>query len=227
MNSIEQLKLAARQREEEREASEMERQQAYLHAIAQRNDSLAEMLKASPVFAPLFLAGTPRCNDAEARALDVVVSFQIPGHAELQARFVWEKNDGDIPGYWEHVGFKTNKGYDYAYWVNDPEKMWNVLKFKGITRVDEGEDGWKHRASFESNYFADLGDALLFAERAYRDPVVIERKIAELDAKEADATAVADNPPKPTAAEDLAEALNAFVDERIEQKNNDRLLSNW
>ena len=218
--TIDTLKQQARERQEARDAEELDRLNLQHTLRTARNSSLTAFLKATQPYAALFASGDPITlgdEEIDSRVNDTqdIVAFRLPHHADVEARFVWEKNGGDIPGHWEHQGFLSKSGYEYSFWSADPKKMWQVREWTGTGYEPDAETAY---AKYRRVDFEDLGEALLYAERVYRDPADIQREVDDLNARRLTGTTAAHleiPPPEPTAAESLVSALKRYIDEQI------------
>lgn len=217
--TLEQMKQQARERDAARQERERQAELEQRARIERNTQALRDMLNRTAPYGEFFDRGVVTLDAAEIEPhkydTQIVAHFALPGHAEMRARFVWEKNDEDIPGQWEHRGFLTNKGYEYSYWTDDPNKMWRVLEWTGTKYEPETET---YYASYKEVDFADLGDALWHAERAYRDPADIQR---EVDDHNRAAAFISPTPPaapaaEPTSMEILMDALKNVIDERVQ-----------
>lgn len=221
-NTLEQLKQAAVARADAANARAQEREASHAAERMRRLDLLCALLGETEPFASLHAASEINIGAQEYshsnNDYQSVVSFKLPEHAEIQARFVFESADRQDPkctDRWEHKGFLSSRGYEYTYWTDDPEKMWRVSEWTG-TRYDQEED--TYYPAYRSVEFEDLGNALLHAERAWRDPAGILREVEDHNRKVA---LTSQNPdakpaPEPTAAETLLVALERYIYQQIQ-----------
>lgn len=223
--TIDTLKQQARERDAARKEQERQSEAERLVRNERNTQMLRDMLNQTAPYSEFFDRGVVNLGEVEREphhyATQIIACFLLPEHAEIQARFVWKDGRDRTPERWEHEGFFANKGYEYAYWTDDPEKMWRVKEWTGTKYEPETET---YYASYRTVDFRDLGDALLAAERAYRDPADIQREVDDLNARQMSGSLAAHleiPPPEPTAAEILLDALKSYIDERIAARDSD------
>lgn len=224
--TIDTLKQQALERDAARKERERQDEVERLARNERNAQMLRDMLHRTAPYSEFFDRGVVDLGGAEREShnyeTQIIACFTLPGHAEIQARFVWKEKRDNTSEHWEHEGFLTNKGYEYTYWTDDPEKMWRVREWNGTKYEPETET---YCAAYRTVDFKDLGDALVHAERAYRDPADIQREVDDHNHAAAERTmsgsmaAHLEIPlPEPTTAEILLDALKNYIDERIEKK---------
>lgn len=175
MDTIEQLKQAAREREEqERLESERSRSELYVLLLAE---------------SPLGREATIQIEEAWNDGIKTIVTFQLPFHADIQATYARCVNDhfdkdADkwMPGPWYHEGFDKTERYEgNSYSFPDKTRQWRVVEWTGTQYDPESET---YEPTFKNSYFENLGDALLTAERVFvvPEPTTAEKLITALRA---------------------------------------------
>lgn len=220
METLNDLKQVALMREQEREAAALDAIYARNAENARRNASLLGFIQKTEPFSALAMNAHMTTSEdiySNGPGAVVVVTFDNPAYANIDARFRF--NNRDLT--WEHVGFATNAGFEYSYWRDDPEKMYLVRAFDRIEWESESEE---YYARYTTTYFADIGDALLAAERAFVDPQQIAKKLAEVNATKAftSPVAVTEPPaPEPTTEEIFISSLKDLILEYASQTRED------
>lgn len=222
MPTIKELKQAARDREaaEEKrrqEEEEYNKQQAitnYANAVAAAKTLLPECL--------LPYANFPAEPDENWTARNAHAHFDItiPDHSEMRAAYArdwksqqWEQDTIDH-GFWGVKCFSIDR-YDRTIYLTEyrPENLWG-LKIHFV-------------------WYAELGDALLRAEREFKDGHEMTAAVdaqneqmfkqreeikAQAEARKAESESQSTPEPTPqraTFAEDLTDALRRYIDSRI------------
>lgn len=226
MKTIEQLKQEAREREEEHEAKLMEAEHHRIYEITRRNEALLEFLRSEST---LGYGTDPRIGYDNGN--DVVVTFHLSEHAQLQARYAFKTHDRYseeaerwVPGPWYHEGFDKREYLAGDEFMSpDPKKLWRVLQYTGVKlNTGGGDDDGTYYATYKALEFLELGDALLAAERLYVPQEEIERQIQDANAhQKALADADEAETPLPNASQALLSALTDYIicclDERVPQ----------
>lgn len=215
--TLDELKQTAKRRQEERDAAELNLLNSEFAAHAARQTSLLDFIRSTSPFSAL--GSNARMTTADDYGRDdykgaVVVAFAIPDHAEIAARFKFEERHNqetnEREARWWHVGFQTRKGVEYSYLSDDDKKMWRVRAFDRIEWDGEGD---VYVPIYITSDFEDVGDALLYAERAFVDPLQIDDQVAEANATKAFTSPVATEPPapEPTTEEIFMSALKDLI----------------
>ena len=213
--TLDDLKFEARGRENARKAQAQQAESAQRDLNESKVRMLTDLLNRTAPYSEFFERGVVTVGYPEREPhnydVQIIVRFVLPEHAEILARFVFESADRQDPGRWEHKGFMSNKDYG---WTDDPAQMWRVSEWNGTKYDPEAET---YYAAYRSWDFKDLGDALLHAERAWRDPDDIQREVDDHNRKAAltSQTPDAHTAPEPTPAEILLNALNSYIDKRV------------
>lgn len=215
METIEQLKQAAKEREENAQAN----------ALAQKQSEDIEHAALVRALLNFIRDESPLSSDSRTTLVvpnsvwqGAIVTFKIEGHADIAARYAFrlqetysDEQERWMPGPWRHEGFDNESWYDgNRYFDPDENRKWRVDAFE---RIDWDSEEEHYYPRYRSSYFEDLGAALLAAERAYVDPVQIDDQLAEKNALAAFDSPVAEieHIAEPTAEEKFMSSLKDLI----------------
>lgn len=217
MDTIEQLKQDAREREAER-MTERKRQEVQAHIDAERSERELRALLAAE--SPLGSEATIQLRIGKNWNGDrkTIVTFQLPFHADIQATYARNLNghfdkdtDRWIPGPWHHEGFDKAEQYqEHSYNSPDKKRQWRIAEWNGTEYDPETET---YAPAFRQLYFENLGDALLAAERAFVAQEDIDREVKDMNARQVAKVEAKSDEPEITTGAQLLALLKQFVAE--------------
>lgn len=208
METIQELKQLALEREQARIAAQRKDEENQQLARQRHERALMDFINnESP------LGMNARIILPEYVGDDVTVSFRLEEHTKISARYVW--NHYPHSDQWQHIGFDSLKHYcGYADHVPDAQKMWRVDAYTDVSF--EHEDSC-YRPKYTPFYCAELGDALLIAERTNAPTEISEENAAEMNSRRKDEPA-AQPIPDPTTEEKFMTALKDLILEFASQQ---------
>lgn len=215
MQTIAELKADALKREEARAQAELARQAEYAAIENARETALLDLVESRVPPELLYVADT---HLTDGNDIYRIVTFRMKGHAEIQACYSYDNSAHfdetrhQWMGAWKQLGFPKDRD-----WEADQKRLWRVKQFDSIGYDAEAQECF---IKYVSRDFAELGDALLAAERVYVPDADIQAHLDAATLRAALASpenAPAAPSPELRAEQKLIAAFDAFLHERLRQ----------